>query len=123
MYSVTYLQLKPDPESKPSLQEIMKKGREARKTEEQREVTENSNSSAGGATGETTERTPDSGQREATQDSNVSAGVGQREATAGRTESGSDSDDDPMLIAGLSEVVGLRERKLKKSYAPCYIFY
>ena len=99
------LQSKSDPVSKPGLQEIMKKGREAKKAVEQREATQDTNSSAGDGVGETTESKTESGQRESTEDSNVSAGASQREATTERTESGSDSEDDPMLIAGLSEVV------------------
>ena len=118
-YHLFSFQSKPDPFSKPSLQEVMKKGRETRRAEEQRDASQDTNSSAGDAAGESTETKTESGQREVTEDSNVNAGqrdattigqreatgTGQRVATAESPESGSDSDDDPMLIAGLSEVV------------------
>ena len=70
-------QSKDDSKTKPSLQEIMQKGREAKKAQEQREGSQDAKDE-GDRGGEITEK---------------------------KSESGSDSEDDLMLIAGLSEVV------------------
>ena len=72
--NISKFQSKNDSEKKLTLQKMMQQGREARRDQEQREASQDSN--------------------------NAADNEGKK--------SDSDSDDDPMLIAGLSEVVSLQ---------------